>query len=220
MLDATCVCTSSVSARCDGLAQNLVDLIPALNKFARANLTSSMVYTSIWLAQGAVPGNCASQSRLVDVAPALNLQLFPDQTIWARTALLWNLVQSQDVEAVATLQQFIQKAPWKNFNQTNPAAFSANVSGYIFNFATREVTQPGQSFVDQGQPTSAQLSQVGPAAKSALDRMYSFAVGENPYTLFGCLFFTRIICLSIIDSTPECLAALLDHSFTTKTCRP
>ncbi|KAF9460796.1 hypothetical protein BDZ94DRAFT_1323782 [Collybia nuda] len=179
-LNATCVCTSSVSGRCDGLAQNLVDLIPALNRFAHANFTSSVVYKSIWLAQGAMPGrNCASQSRLVDVAPALTPQLFPEQMAWAQTALLWNIVESQNISAVCALRKFIQEAPWKNLESVNPAAFSIIVSGYIFNFATQQVTTPSQSFIDQGQPTSAQISQVGPVAGPTLNRMYGFAVASS-----------------------------------------
>jgi hypothetical protein len=178
-LDATCVCTSSISGRCDGLAQNLVDLIPDLNQLARTNLTNSMVYKSIWAAQGAAPGgNCASQSRLVDVAPALDAQSFSALTKWAQTALLWNLVESQDVDAVQTLQKFIQRAPWKSFGPGNTAAFATTVSGYTFNFATQEITQPNQFFVDRGQPTSAQLAQVDSVARSTLDRMYSFAFGR------------------------------------------
>ncbi|GLB36245.1 hypothetical protein LshimejAT787_0305330 [Lyophyllum shimeji] len=179
-LNSTCVCTSSLPEQCDGLAQNIVDLIPTLNKVFLANLTSNAVYNKIWLVQGAVPGSCASQSRLVDVAPALTSQLSENITQWAQTALLWNLVESQDLKATAMLQKFIQSAPWKTFDpQGSTSPFSTTVSGYIFNFATQEVTSPNVSFVAVGQPTAAQLSQVGPVAQAALDRMYSFASASS-----------------------------------------
>jgi hypothetical protein len=148
-------------------------------------MTSNMIYNDIWLAQGAVPGsNCASQSLLVDVAPALNPRVLPNVTQWAQTALLWNLIESQDIQAVAKLQNFIQKAPWNMFGQSieNVSSFSALVSGYTFDFATQEVTQPNISFVTLSQPTSAQLAQVGPVAHSALDRIYSFAVGKASFS--------------------------------------
>ncbi|KAG5648073.1 hypothetical protein DXG03_007108 [Asterophora parasitica] len=155
-LNSTCVCTSPLSGQCDGLAQNIVDLIPAMNQLFSVNLTSNAAYNRIWLAQGAVPGSCASQSLLTDVAPALTSQNIAE---WAQAALLWNLVESQDLKATTTLQKFIQS--------------------YTFNFASREVTQPSISFVAVGQPTAAQLSNVEPVARSALDRMYSFASASS-----------------------------------------
>jgi len=143
-------------------------------------MTSNMVYNDIWLAQGDVPGsNCASQSLLVDVAPALNSRTLPNVTQWAQTALLWNLIESQDIQATKRLQDFIQKAPWNLFSQSVQPLFSVLASGYIFNFVTQEVTPPKVSFVSQNQPPSAQLAQVGPVAHSALDRMYSFAVASS-----------------------------------------
>ncbi|KAF8078521.1 hypothetical protein FPV67DRAFT_59752 [Lyophyllum atratum] len=179
-LNSTCVCTSSLPGQCDGLAQNIVDLIPTLNQLFLANLTSNAVYNNIWLAQGAVPGSCASQSRLVDVAPALTSQISQNITQWAQIVLLWNLVESQDLKAIATLQKFIQGVPWKSLDPNgSTSSFSTTVSGYTFNFATQEVKQPSVSFVAVGQPSAAQLSKVGPVAQSALDRMYSFASASS-----------------------------------------
>jgi hypothetical protein len=179
--DATCVCTSTLPGRCDGLAQNILDLIPTLNERFLTNMTSTMVYNSIWLAQGAAPGsNCTSQALSVDVAPALDSRTLPNVTQWAQMALLWNLIESQDIQTVMKLQNFIQKAPWNTYGQSVEKApsFSVLVSGYTFNFATQEITPPSISFLTQSQPTSAQLAQVGPVAHSALDRMYSFAIGR------------------------------------------
>ncbi|KAF5377537.1 hypothetical protein D9615_005316 [Tricholomella constricta] len=179
-LNSTCICTSPLSGQCDGLAQNIVDLIATLNRLFITNFTSNSVYNKIWLAQGAVPGSCASQSLLVDVAPALTSQISESAAEWAQTALLWNLVESQDIKATTTLQKFIQSAPWKSLDSNGDASpFSTTVSGYTFNFAAQEVKQPSVSFVAVGQPTAAQVSTVGPVAQSALNRMYSFASASS-----------------------------------------
>lgn len=180
-LNATCVCTSTSPGRCDGLAQNILDLIPTLNQCFLTNMTPRAVYNGIWLAQGAPEGsNCTSQSLLVDVAPALNLRTLPNVTQWAQTALLWNLIESQDIRAVMKLQNFIQNAPWNMFGQSvENTSFSVLVSGYTFNFAVQQVAPPNTSFVLQSQPTKTQLAHVGSGAQSVLDRMYSFAVASS-----------------------------------------
>ncbi|KAG6849871.1 hypothetical protein H0H93_004220 [Arthromyces matolae] len=156
--------------QCDALAQNIIDLVPKMNSLFSLNLTSNDIYNSIWLAQGSVAGNCAPQSVLVDVAPSLTPQVSNDATQWAQTALLWNVVESQNLTATATLKKFIQSAPWATLNTTNNTSlFSILVSGFIFDFAAQEVRQPSVSFVTVGQPTAAQLSQIGSTAQSALD---------------------------------------------------
>ena len=98
--------------------------------------------------------------------------------------MLWNLVQSQNMSALSDMQKFILSAPWNNLDGTDgPVAdtsskFSVAESGFIFDFAQQTVTQPSVSFVTSGAPSSAQIAQVGSTASSALDRMYSFAMGE------------------------------------------
>lgn len=98
--------------------------------------------------------------------------------------MLWNLVQSQNMSALSDMQKFISSAPWNNLDGTDgPVAdtsskFSVAESGFIFDFAQQTVTQPSVSFVTSGAPSSAQIAQVGSTASSALDRMYSFAMGE------------------------------------------
>ena len=191
------------------MAQNILDLIPTLNQCFLTNMTSNMVYNGIWLAQGDVPGsNCASQSLLVDVAPALNLRTLPNVTQWAQVALLWNLVESQDIEATTELQDFIQKAPWNLFGRSAQPLFAVLASGYIFNFATQEVTPPNVPFVSQSQLPSAQLAQVGPVAHSALDRMYSFAVGKAIFSRHATPLTSPS---SFVNTTPKGLGKLLDR---------
>lgn len=195
--------------QCDGLAQSVIDLIPALNQNFRTNLTSASVYSRLWLVQGAAPRTCGPQSLLLDVAP-LSSETQPNVTLWAQTALFWNLVESQDLKATATLQKFIQKAPWKSLGQSKEisSSFSTSISGYTFNFATQEVQQPSASFVAVGQPTAAQLSRVGSVAHSVLDRMYSFASGEVTLFLNVALFLPFYSC---IYPAPDCFGNLLDN---------
>ncbi|TFK41059.1 hypothetical protein BDQ12DRAFT_646780 [Crucibulum laeve] len=185
-LNATCVCVSSSSGQCDYLAQNIVNLIPDMNAAFQVNMTTSSVYRSIWQAQGAPSGsNCATQSLLVDIGSVLDSQKLPNRTQWAQAALLWNLVQTQDLTPATQLQTFIIAAPWNQLEGSdgpvynNTGSFSTLASGYLFDFAAQTVTQPSKSFVDDGQPLKTQIAQVGPVAQSALDRMYTFAVAAS-----------------------------------------
>ncbi|KNZ78850.1 hypothetical protein J132_09593 [Termitomyces sp. J132] len=177
-LNSTCICTSTQSGHCDPLPQNIIDLVPSLNRVFLSNRTSNDVYNNIRLTQSSA--NCASQSVLVDVAPALTSQISENVTRWAQTALLWNMIESQNLTANAALQKFIQTAPWHALNTTGEASlFTIMESGFIFDFAALEVREPNVSFVVMGQPAAAQLSQTGSTARSALDRMYSFASASS-----------------------------------------
>jgi len=183
-LDATCVCTSSLTSQCNGLAQSVVNLVPIVNLLFAANFTIASAYTSIWLAQGSPTGTtCASQALLLDVAAGLDPTKSSNRTTWAQSALLWNLVQSQNLTAVAGMQTFVTEAPWSTLSQLdgpvlgNTTQFSMTASGFTFDFAAQSVTQPSISFVQAGEPTSAQVSQV--ANNAPLDRMYSYAVASS-----------------------------------------
>lgn len=193
--DATCICTSSLSGQCDPLAQNLVNLVPAINKNFGTNFTINSISNALFLVQGAPENNqCAYQAIVVDVAPALDASQYPNRTQWSQSALLWNLVESQDTAALSNMQTFISKAPWSKLGQadgpvssSDTSSFNTTASGFIFNFALQTVTQPNASFVDNGQPSSAQIAQVGGAAQIVLDRMYSYALGEN----YWCIIATQ-----------------------------
>lgn len=199
------MCTSSLPGQCDALAQNVIDLIPTLNNFLNTNYTPNSLAAAVWEVQGAPPSNqCNHQALLVDVAPALDSTKAPNRTEWAQSAILWNLVQSQNMTALLDMQKFISKAPWSELAQadgpvSNPSSrFSLSESGFIFDFAAQSVIQPTVSFVNNGQPSSAQISQVGSAALAALDRMYSFALGKNQETLVNIYVCSSI---SIASST-------------------
>ncbi len=186
--DATCTCTSTGSGQCNGLAQSIVDLVPYLNDQFMVNFTNGDIYIGLWQAQGPPSGsNCAEQALLIDVAPALSSVSTPNRTQWARTAILWNLVESQDLEASQALRSFVVQAPWDEAasnNSTLQAAFSTTVSGYTFDFASQSVIAPAQSFSAIAQPSTEQDSRVNPTSRTALDYMYGYAVGEFHIALF------------------------------------
>ena len=159
----------------------------AVNKNFGANFTAHSISNALFLVQGAPTNNqCAYQAIVVDVAPAIDASQFPNRTQWAQSALLWNLVESQDTTALSSMQTFISKAPWSRLGQadgpvssSDTSSFNMTASGFIFNFALQTVTQPSASFIDNGQPSNAQIAQVGGAAQIVLDSMYSNALGEN-----------------------------------------
>jgi hypothetical protein len=80
------------------------------------------------------------------------------------------------------MQTFLRNAPWKELGNVDgpvapSASFTLSISGFDFDFAAQTVSQPSVSFVSNGSPTSEQAAQVGSTAHTALDRMYSFALG-------------------------------------------
>ena len=180
--DATCVCTSTDADQCNGLAGGIIDLVPYLNDQFMVNFTDGDVYISFWQAQGTPSGsNCAEQALLIDVAPALSSVNTPNLTQWARTAILWNLVESQDLAASQMLRTFVVQAPWDTVTLNDSAqqdAFRTNVSGYTFDFAAQSVMAPAHSFSAVAQPPTEQNSRVNPPTRTALDYMYGYAVGE------------------------------------------
>ncbi|EEB94380.1 hypothetical protein MPER_06817, partial [Moniliophthora perniciosa FA553] len=117
---------------------------------------------------------------LIDVAPGLLNADHPNRTQWARSALLWNLVESQDTDAIDAMKSFISEAPWSTVSgdgvvEDKTDAFSLTTSGFTFNFATQSVIPPSITFQTIGQPNEAQIRKVGSTALVALNRMYSFA---------------------------------------------
>ncbi|KAF7310988.1 hypothetical protein HMN09_00642100 [Mycena chlorophos] len=166
-LDATCVCTSPVANRCDGLAQNLVTLTPTMNKLLGTNYTTHDVYLWIWTVQGTITtSTCASQAVLVDVGAVSSLTNFPNRTLWAQSALLWDL---QSLNNTA-LRHFILDAPWDLLtvdgpvHESNASLFSTTASGYNFDFAAQTLSVPSVSFASDGAPTSAQAAEVSNTA--------------------------------------------------------
>ncbi|KAJ7070940.1 hypothetical protein C8F01DRAFT_1108417 [Mycena amicta] len=179
-LDATCVCTSPVANRCDGLAQNLVTLTPTMNQLFGTNYTANDLFLWIWTVQGTVTSNnCAAQAVLVDVGAASALTNFPNRTQWAQSALLWDLQSLNNTR----LREFVINAPWDVLTVDGPvhesdtSLFSTTASGYNFDFAAQTISVPSVSFTTDGAPTPAQAAEVSSTAP--LDRMYSFAAASS-----------------------------------------
>ncbi|KAK7064143.1 hypothetical protein R3P38DRAFT_3249723 [Favolaschia claudopus] len=179
-LDATCVCTSPVASRCDGLAQNLVTLTPTMNTLFGTNFTLNEVFLWIWTQQGTVNAkNCASQAVLVDVGASVALTNFQNRTTWAQAALLFDLQSLNNTG----LQNFVVNAPWTLLTVDGPAKvsnaslFTTVASGYQYDFAGQSIAVPTVSFATDGAPSSAQAAEVSDTAP--LDRMYSFSVAAS-----------------------------------------
>lgn len=149
------------------------------------------MYNSLWFAQGSTGlKDCSEQSLLVDTGKGLNSGSYPNRTLWAQATLLWNVVQTQDMDAADTMQKFVQGRRWSDLGSNdgptdaNADSFTlTNVGGYTYNFAAQTITQPSTSFINQGQPLNSQISRAGAKATTALDRMYTFALGRLPFNL-------------------------------------
>ncbi|KAI0348514.1 hypothetical protein BDW22DRAFT_96751 [Trametopsis cervina] len=184
-LDVTCTCTSSDTTVCKPLAQSIASLVPVMNKAFSSNFTPAVVSDAIWEVQGGAvnSNNCANQVSLIDVAPALEPSAL-NRTQWAQSALLWNLVASENITVNHAMQNFIQKANWASLPSDGPAPdtaalFSFHASGYNFNFATQTLSALPASFIGNGQPSTEQAGRVNDVAHGALDRMYQFAVASS-----------------------------------------
>ncbi|KAG7099311.1 hypothetical protein E1B28_001169 [Marasmius oreades] len=185
-LNATCVCIPSTAGSCNALASAVIDAIPLMNDAFSTNYTLSSTYNSLWLAHAATSSSdCGSQALLIDAAPGLKFVDSPNRTQWARSALLWTVLQTQDVQVVQNMQKALQNAPWSSVGSSDGVvedkknAFSTSASGFTFNFASQTVTQPSVTFVNNGQPSNAQIGRVGGASLDALNRMYSYAFASS-----------------------------------------
>ena len=182
--DATCECPTTVGGQCSRIAKSLVDLIEDTNDLFNSNFTAAFVSDALWQANVVPSGStCAEQADLIDVAPTLDVQTFPNRTKWAQSALLWNLALSENVTATKELQSFVLNADWQSLGTSDGpttdsnSKFTIQVAGFSFDFAAQTIQVPPVTFVSEGQPTSQQLSQISSTAENALDKMYSFAFG-------------------------------------------
>ncbi|KAJ8521446.1 hypothetical protein ONZ45_g1857 [Pleurotus djamor] len=181
-LDASCVCTDS-SESCLPLARHLVDMVPSLNENFKTNYTSRSLALSLFYALGSPSNgaNCANQALQVDVAFSIP-STQATRASWAQAALLWNLVESGDVEGNNRLRDFAVKAPWKELDSggSDTSAFTIASSGFLFDFAEQTAApQKTLSFDDSTSLSSTQKSRVGGVAQNALGRMYTFASASS-----------------------------------------
>ncbi|KAI0080078.1 hypothetical protein K474DRAFT_1590781 [Panus rudis PR-1116 ss-1] len=183
-LDATCVCTSTVAGQCNQVAQSLIKLVPTLNTQFGTAFNETTLGKAVWNSQGSPGKDCSKQARLVDVAPALDPETSPNRTQWAQAALLWDLIESQNLDDVATLQRFVTKADWQSLGSSDGpttsagSKFATTVSGYTFDFAAQTVTAPPVKFTDVGQASREQIGRANDVSIAALDRMYTFATAS------------------------------------------
>ncbi|KAG8759139.1 hypothetical protein FRC14_006612, partial [Serendipita sp. 396] len=180
-LNATCICTSTAPGQCAPVAQSLLDLLPSTNEFFSMNITEATLALTLWDLQGQQMGSCATQAQLVDVAPALNQSSYPKRTKWARSAILYNLVQSYDLASTAALRQSVASADFHSLqgvdepvsNDSSVIAFQA--SGFVYDFASMTFAPSAMDWKTNSGASQVQISRVGFFADKALDRMYSFS---------------------------------------------
>ncbi|KAG8873151.1 hypothetical protein FRC20_008550 [Serendipita sp. 405] len=184
-LNATCICTSTAPGQCAPVAQSLLDLLPSTNEFFSMNITEATLALTLWDLQGQQMGSCATQAQLVDVAPALNQSSYPKRTQWARSAILYNLVQSYDLASTAALRQSVASADFHSLqgvdepvpNDSSVIAFQA--SGFVYDFASMTFAPSAVDWETNSGASQVQISRVGFFADKALDRMYSFSTGKE-----------------------------------------
>lgn len=167
------------------MAQGLIDLLPATNSAFNMNFTTQDVTTSLFYAMGTPPGgNCAYQAILVDTGSKLRVGTFPMRTSWARSALLWHLIQTADTSTVSYIRTFLEKPDFAALNTDNPtekSGYQVSNSGFVFDFAEMAVTIESVSWTNDAQASNDQKSRVTSTLSDVLDSMYSNALGEFRY---------------------------------------
>jgi hypothetical protein len=161
-------------------------MLPATNSAFTTNFTTEDVVNSLFYAMGAPPdNNCAYQAVLVDTGSKLRVGTFPVRTAWARSALLWNLIQTTDTSATSYIQNFLQKTDFTPLGSDGPvdkSGYQISSSGFVFDFAKLAVSFESVSWKDNSRVPNSEALKVPDGLSVALDRMYSNALGE-----FWCL---------------------------------
>lgn len=164
------------------VAQGLLDILPATNSAFTTNFTAGDVATSLFYAMGAPPNNnCAYQAILVDVGSKLRASAFPVRTAWARSALMWNLIQTTDTSSTSYIQTFLEKTDFTALGSDSAiekSGYQISSTGFVFDFAEMAVSFENVSWKSDSQVPSDQASRVTDSLSGVLDRMYSNALGE------------------------------------------
>ena len=164
------------------MAQGLLDLIPATNSAFNVNFTTRDVATSLFDAMGTPPdNNCAYQAILVDAGPKLRIGTFPVRTSWARSALMWHLIQTTNTSMISTIHSFLKTADFVALGSDNvveKSGYEIASGGFVFDFAEMAVNIENVSWKDDGQPSDSEASMVKDTLSVVLDRMYSNALGK------------------------------------------
>lgn len=148
----------------------------------KTNYTTQSVALTLWDMQGSpVGGNCAQQAILLDINPS-----HADDTHlqWARSAVLWSALQSEDVAASAELRKFVSALDYSKMDDSTGVTgqgalgpFQTLASGFLFDFAQMAVTAPSLAWRAAVAPSDAQTGQVSESMESVLDRFYTSSSG-------------------------------------------
>lgn len=180
-ITASCVCIGGSSSMC--VAQGLLDMLPSTNAAFTTNFTTTDVATSLFYAMGAPPNNnCAYQAILVDVGSKLRIGTFPVRTAWARSALLWNLIQTTDTSSTSYIQTFLEKTDFKSLGSdsaVDKSGYQISGSGFVFDFAKMNVSFERVSWKTDSQVSSDEASRVTDSLSGVLDQMYSNALAAS-----------------------------------------
>ncbi|KAG8818241.1 hypothetical protein FRC17_010893 [Serendipita sp. 399] len=184
-LNSTCICTSTAPGQCAPVAQNLLDLLPAVNDLFNMNITQATLALTLWDLQGQQIGSCAAQARLVDVAPSLNMSSSPKRTQWAQGAILYNLLQSYDLASTAALRRSVSTSDFRGLQgvdepvSTDSSSIAFQASGFVYDFASMTLAPSAVDWKANSGADQVQISRVGFFADRALDRMYSFSTASS-----------------------------------------
>ncbi|KAF9650039.1 hypothetical protein BDM02DRAFT_3185730 [Thelephora ganbajun] len=178
---ASCVCIGGSSSTC--VAQGLLDMLPATNSAFNTNFTTQDVATSLFDAMGVPPdNNCAYQAILVDAGSKLRVGAFPVRTSWARSALLWHLIQTTDTSAISYIRAFLEKADFSALGSdsaVDKSGYQIASSGFVFDFAKMAIRIESVSWKSDAQPSGDEVSKVKDTLSAALDKMYSNALAGS-----------------------------------------
>lgn len=167
------------------MAQGLIDLLPATNSAFNVNFTTQDATTSLFYAMGTPPNNnCAYQAMLVDTGSKLRVGAFPVRTSWARSALLWHLIQTADTSTVSYIRTFLEKSDFAALGSDDSiekSGYQVSNRGFVFDFAMMAVTIESVSWTNDTQSPDDQTSKVSSTLSGVLDSMYSNALGEFRY---------------------------------------
>ena len=198
--DKTCVCTSNVSGQCNGVARTIVNLIPRMNTLFSVNFTAPDVSLVLWDLLGEPPNDCSKQALLIDVAPGLAVSSSPNRTEFARSAILYSLMETESLNITEQMRSFVANANFSKLaGQDGPVqddrkavGLTFGADGFFYDFANMVFRPMSISWKDNSQATGDQINRVDSVAGSVLDRMYSFSTGT----------FTRAALTLVVQFTP------------------
>jgi hypothetical protein len=184
------------------IAQGLLDILPATNSAFATNFTTKDVADSLFYAMGAPPNNdCAYQAILVDTGTKLRIETFPSRTAWARSTLLWNLIQTTDTSSTSYIRTFLEKTDFAALGSDGvieKSGYQISSGGFVFDFARMAISFESVSWKDDSQVSSDGASRVPNSLSGVLDMMYSNALGEFLYLM---LYEVELDLFSIASST-------------------